>query len=520
MKISIVILAVGICSISSADAQLRPSTFRLSAVNSDSISTSSQPLSNSVYPIVVSNGTVYLATVNGLNFTTNGGATFQSFQGATSPADSSISSVAIEGDTIAAAVAAPQIDLSGSPTDVGGGLYVSTDNGATWTYTKQSQDDSTDTTIVFGKSTLKALPIQTSVQNISYSLAFFQGYLYSANWGGGLRRTSDLGRTWHRVVLPPDNLSYINQDSVYTFELSVQANTVYNTTEANLNQEPFFVYSDGDSVLYVGTANGINKTTDNGASWYKFNHQNDPGMSGDWVLWIAADNYNGNHYIWAVTRNAVDPTEVSALSYTMNGGSTWQNIFDGHNFHSVAVDGKTAYGASDDGLFRTSNFGISSQVITNIYDQATGQSNLSQVFNAVAVQGDTVWVGTNDGVAAGIDNGYGLLQNDWNVFRTYVSVSKPSSTYFYPNPFSPRLDVGRIHYLVNTSGSTVTIRIFDFSMHPVRTLIQNVPQNAGQQDVPWNGLDDSGQMVDNGVYFYSVVVNSQAPAWGKILVIR
>ncbi len=513
-------MLVSLCLIATAKAQVSPETFRLKAINNDSVSNSSQLLSNSAYPIVIHRGTVYLATAKGLDATTDGGASFRSYWGVDGPTDSSVSAMAFHGDTIAAAIAAPQIILGGTPADVGGGLYVSTNNGTTWTYTTQSRDDSTDTTVIFGKDALKALPILTPVQNISYSAVFHKGCLYTANWGGGLRRSSDLGKTWQRVVLPPDSLDYISQDSSYTFQLSVQANTIFNTTEANLNQEAFSLYSDGDSVLYVGTVNGIDKTTDNGASWYVFNHQNRVGISGDWVLWITGDNYRGKHYIWAVTRNAVDESETSALSFTADEGATWHHILSGHIFHSMALNGNIVYGASDDGLFRTSDFGSSSQVITSIYDEATRQSNLSQTFNAVAVEGDTVWVSSNDGVARGVDNGYGFLADRWHVFRTYVSVGNSNSTYFYPNPFSPRLDVGRIHYSIKSGGSSVTIRIFDFSMHVVRTLVQNLPQNAGEQDVPWNGRDDTGGLVDNGVYFYSVVVNNQSPAWGKILVVR
>lgn len=321
-------------------------------------------------------------------------------------------------------------------------------------------------------------------------------------------------------MLPPDNLYYINQDSAYTFELSVQENRKYNTTEANLNQEPFSLFNDGDSVLYVGTAGGIDRTTDNGASWYRFSHQKDPGMSGNWVVWITGNDYGGKHYIWGVTRNTYNPGEVSALSYTTEEGTTWHYILSGHSFHSLALSGDIVYGASDDGLFRTSDVGLTSQVITNIYDNATGQANLSPIFDAVAVQGRYVWVSTNDGTAVGVDDGTRLLQNQWRVFRSYVSVDNTHTTYFYPNPFSPQNDVGRVHYRVESAGSSVTIRIFDFSMHIVRTLLQNAARSPGQRDEPWDGRGSAGKLVANGVYFYSVTVNNQTSAWGKILVVR
>lgn len=181
--------------IAAAGAQVQPKSFRLRSVNSDSLYLSTQPSDNSVFPIVVNGNTVYFITDKGLDATTDGDATFRSNWGVGGPNDSALSNIVVKGDTIAVGVAAPQVMLDGSPTDVGGGLYVSTDDGATWTYTPQSQDDSTDTAIVFGKNVLKELPTETDVSNISYYLAFFGGYLYAANWGGGLRRTTDLGKS-------------------------------------------------------------------------------------------------------------------------------------------------------------------------------------------------------------------------------------------------------------------------------------------------------------------------------------
>ncbi len=511
MKSAIAIFTILIFA--SAHSQTIPRIYRLSAGLSEG-----QPSSNVVSQILVNKGNVYLATNKGLNITSNGGLTFQKVWGINGPTGVSVGAVAIKGDTIAVAADSADLDVGGSFLPVGGGLYVSTDNGATWTYETQSKDSLIDTTVTFGRNTLRALPITTHVQNITFSLVFHKGYLYTANFGGGLRRSSDLGKTWERVVLPPDNLNYITQDSTYTFQLSPQSGKI--TTEANLNHEAFSLYSDGDSVLYVGTADGINKTTDNGYSWTKFNHQNEASpISGNFVVSLAGQDYGGVHAIWGATVLAADPTEVSALSYTTDNGATWTSIFRGHFFHAIAFQGKIVYGVSDDGLFRTPDLGNSSEVITQILDQNSGGSILSQTMYAVAANGDSIWV-SGDGTAVGVDDGSGFNPDRWHIFRAYVSVAATNSTYFYPNPFSPRLDVGRIHYNVKGNGSTVTIRIFDFSMHVIRTLLQNAPRNPGETDEQWNGMGDRGELVDNGVYFYSVVVGSDNPIWGKILVIR
>jgi len=69
-------------------------------------------------------------------------------------------------------------------------------------------------------------------------------------------------------------------------------------------------------------------------------------------------------------------------------------------------------------------------------------------------------------------------------------------------------------------GHRVSIRIFDFAMLPVRTLIQKAPRLGGK-GVRWNlnGRNDNHLFVTNGVYFYRVEL-AISRLLGKILVLR
>ena len=55
--------------------------------------------------------------------------------------------------------------------------------------------------------------------------------------------------------------------------------------------------------------------------------------------------------------------------------------------------------------------------------------------------------------------------------------------------------------LVARGGGEVTLRIFDAKGRLVKTLIDGV-QSEGEQSTTWNGLNDGGQQVATGVYFY------------------
>jgi flagellar hook assembly protein FlgD len=56
-------------------------------------------------------------------------------------------------------------------------------------------------------------------------------------------------------------------------------------------------------------------------------------------------------------------------------------------------------------------------------------------------------------------------------------------------------------------------------MNYVKTIIQNVPRNRTIEGVPefWDGRDDNGNLLPNGVYFYRVDIGDEEPLFGKII---
>jgi hypothetical protein len=135
--------------------------------------------------------------------------------------------------------------------------------------------------------------------------------------------------------------------------------------------------------------------------------------------------------------------------------------------------------------------------------------------------GDTVWVGGPEGIAYTIDRPDQSFGEQWHVFRTFQPVAGTQNTYAYPSPFAPDDEVTRIHFSTNGQNVSVTIRIFDFAMLPVRTLLQHAPRSGSSElDEIWNGRDDEGRRVANGVYFYSVEIEGRSTLWGKVMVIQ
>ena len=114
-----------------------------------------------------------------------------------------------------------------------------------------------------------------------------------------------------------------------------------------------------------------------------------------------------------------------------------------------------------------------------------------------------------------------MWSGNWKV---YIAAPESKEVYAFPNPFSPRID-SKITFKYDTGGKqeNVTIRIFDFGMNYLKTVIQNAPRNIAGTDSPydyWDGTDDNGSTVPNGVYFYRIEIGSSDPSYGKIIVLQ
>lgn len=69
----------------------------------------------------------------------------------------------------------------------------------------------------------------------------------------------------------------------------------------------------------------------------------------------------------------------------------------------------------------------------------------------------------------------------------------------YPNPFNPATTIS---YSL-PENDYVEIKIYNIKGEMITTLL-NQPQKAGNHQVIWNGCDESGNTVTNGVYYYQI----------------
>jgi len=502
-------------------AQFSPETYNLPDDNNylNKVS-SSNPVSNSILDIITIGDTVWLGTSRGVSVSFDRGESWNNFYNSAAFGTDNVSAIGYDNGTLWAATAKTVEGVAGEDVAAGTGLKYTTDNGSTWNSVPQPVDTENDTVEVYGINEIPALPVTVPEQNLTFDIAFTPGTIWITSFAGGLRKSTNMGENWQRVVIPPDDLDSINPDSTLNFCLSPVAGNFCG--EGNLNHRAFSVISTDDSTLYVGTADGINKTSNGGDEfpiWIKFNHQNqEEPISGNFITALGYSTSTST--VWASTWRAEGETEFYGISSTTNGGSSWQTFLKDEKAHNFGFKSSDVIALTDNGAFRSNNQGSSWILPNNIVDEESGVALTTQVFYSASSEVDTVWLGSNDGLARLIETSF--WKGTWKIYFASEPLQNDRETYAYPNPFSPRQEQLKIKYSTGGVASAVTIRIFDFGMNYIRTVIQNAPRTKTLEGAPdyWDGRDDNGNLVPNGVYLYLVDVDLEEPLFGKIIVMQ
>ncbi len=477
-----------------------------------------------------------------LNVTADGGQSWQ-----VADADSlagfrnRVYSLDVEGRVIWAGLGIAQNrDVGGQQQDVdlARGFLFSEDGGQTWAYRSflapSDADPNTtglldlpeDTLVTYGGVQLPTLAITVPEASPPWDVDYdpLTGTLWTASQLAGIRKSTDNGRTWRRVVLPPDTTRFLSPELGYRFPFFVQPVGIPSLQFKGLNFQAFAVLVDSVGRVWTGTVGGINRSTDGGTSWRHFNTED--GLPGNWVISIE-EQPGPAPAIWATTWPGIEEGGRFGVVVTRDGGQTFEASLVGERVYDFAFRGETVYAAGENGLFISDDGGASWRTVRDFFDPTQPDRTFrpgARVFS-VATTRDALWVGTEDGLFRSTDGG-----QTWRVFRAEVPLDPEGlppvvprervprvDAYAYPNPFSPSGDrFVRIRYRLEAP-RRVEIRIFDFGMNLVRRLADDF-QNEGEREVSWDGTDDDGARVPNGTYFYAVEAGGET-FWGKVLVI-
>ena len=486
--------------------------------------------SNSIYEMILFNEQLWLRTGAGLSFI---------YYDDNEPQYSSIidSNLPLGGspsffinDSIMVISGSKSIYENSRYRPMGTGLSWSEDGGDSWSYINQPLDSIPDSgTYTYSdwgnQEGIRFKSITTPIYNISYDIEVHNNYIYATSFAGGLRRfdyTND-DLKWELLPLPMDN-----QDSLICNQINID-DYEYNPVDppdGNDNHKAFSIFIDQNSIIWVGTGDGVNKGTINGDNCIDWVHYNESDGLGDrWVVGIKKDNLDRLWLIsWDPSLNTPIPHN---LSYTDDDGETWNIISFFKDIEAIVYDlyfddNNDIYASTNLGLYKTYNNDTDLWMKFNLEDLNNQPSFTNSVYTS-HVYNTHIWSGTPDGLFYSLDDGI-----SWNLYRSWNYMKDSSNDEerlsAYPNPFY--LDeqnqynndghVRIIYFHGNSSNSELDI--FDFSMNHIINL--NTPNLIGSQgQFIWNGKNQFNQQVLNGVYFCRLKLDGKI-YWTKLMVIN
>ena len=443
-----------------------------------------------------------------------------------------ISALAAIGDTIWAATVFDST-IADETFQAGSGLSFSLDSGETWKHLPAE-------TIFDATRASFSRVAGTVINNVCFGLAIDDETIWATFFAESLVRSHDAGRTWERIL--PDGT-----DEIIYYE---RENKADDASLQHLVHRTFSTIAYQDTV-WIGTAAGLASSFDGGETWRRSRPgfaQNgqllDGTLSANWIVALGRQLLNnGQSIIWVGARVGTQSSEQARIKFSRNNGFSWDSSGPTSAW-GFAFNFDTAWATTNDDLLRSRDGGLTWEIV-DVIDLQSGGKSLRGPFIGVDITPDlsggrVLWVGGENGLARAIivDNyGEAVDRLEWQILSYPLktrSIDKGGiigdggivdpdsvSTYSAPNPFYPRTgQKTRIVFSLHNP-AIISIDIYDFSSRLVRSLVDS-KEFAGQENYQelWDGLDNRGHLVANGIYFFRVMTINGHKAFGKIVVLH
>lgn len=350
----------------------------------------------------------------------------------------------------------------------GGGVFLSTDYGVTWTEKNTGLTDLTSRVIIRFNSELflgtegsgifksadngenwtassSGLPSGAEV----VGLAALNSNIFAACKGGGMFLSADNGATWTKL-----------------------------TNGLTAGEDDFRGVAVLDNIVFAANDDiGFFKSEDNGASWSAIN----TGLEGKYLR-CKGVMFSHNSDLYAGTKTGVVVTSDYGANWTPLGeeGLTDDDI------RALAVTDDRIFVGTDEGGFFSSADGGANWTASTGCGMEIRNILLTGVGLFASGENGGIWL--DPSIVSSVDKQLGIKPNQYTLFQNY------------PNPFNPSTTV---EFNLTKSGH-VSLLIYNMLGKEVALLI-NQEMGAGTHSVNWQANG-----VATGVYFYKIKVNNFA----------
>ncbi len=256
------------------------------------------------------------------------------------------------------------------------------------------------------------------------------------------------------------------------------------------------------SVIYTAQGDLIYRTTDGGANWSDITSNLPVDQAS--ITYIAVSDFNANE-VWVTFSGYVDGLKV----YTSkDGGANWNNVSGTlpnlpvncivfqNNFHHAL------YVGTDVGVYYTD---------TTLADWEPYMQGMPNVIV------DELEIHYGADMLRAATYGRGMWQSPLKNVVSDISDNPQTPNFFtlyqnYPNPFNPATTIS---YALERNRH-ITLKIYDLQGKEIRTLI-DAEQSAGLHRIRWNGMNNAGKSVAGGVYIATLKAGSISQSRKMIL---
>jgi hypothetical protein len=279
-------------------------------------------------------------------------------------------------------------------------------------------------------------------------------------------------------------------------------------------------------IVFAATSRGLYKTADGGQNWVR----------------TSLTSYSE---VYSVLVNSEEPNNIYAsmkgrVYHSTDGGSTWNELGSGISYSDYILSLAYKHGTPDVIFAGGGHVDYSDNIQGSVYSLAIGSSSWSEILDKAycseifsVPNSNDIYISTfNDGIFHFSNGGSTWKKLDVDLpYNTSDAITVTSNAVYgsfrfgsvwktdlatgvkghnhnlsnyrlyqnYPNPFS---SVTTIKYFLPQS-TELKVTVYNIKGNTIRILYEG-HLNAGSYSIQWDGLNDKGQAVGSGIYFYQI----------------